>query len=161
MVRDIWRVPRGRCVDCLGNLRSSCWRLSRDSLDDRRVRCPPRVRGLSREKIRLFNWSRLSLWDGCRLLMACGHTRSLGDPKRKVWWVQQQDFPSERNQGLIGPVGGRNHFWRCRWLTLAGRTTGVNNERGTYTQHNQAILPQRNSEVVNLTCLAENKGLDV
>ena len=35
-----------------------------------------------------------------------------------------------------------------------------NNERGTFTQHNQAILPQRNIEVVNLTGLAENKGLD-
>ena len=34
------------------------------------------------------------------------------------------------------------------------------NERGTHTQHNQAILPQRNSEVVNLTGLAENKGLE-
>ena len=44
---------------------------------------------------------------------------------------------------------------------MAGRTTGVNNERGTCTQHNQDTLSQRNSEVVNLTGLAENKGLDV
>ena len=42
---------------------------------------------------------------------------------------------------------------------MAGPTTCVSNERGTFTQHNQAILPQRNSEVVNLTGLAENKGL--
>ena len=44
---------------------------------------------------------------------------------------------------------------------MAGRTTDVNNERGTCTQHNQAIFSQRNSEVVNLTGLAENKGLDI
>ena len=33
--------------------------------------------------------------------------------------------------------------------------------RGTCTQHNQDILPQCNSEVVNLTGLLKNKGLDV
>ena len=43
---------------------------------------------------------------------------------------------------------------------MAGRTTGVNNERGTCTQLKHSILPQRNSEVVNLTGLAENKGLE-
>ena len=43
---------------------------------------------------------------------------------------------------------------------VAGRTTGVSNKCGTCTQHNQAILPQQNSEVVNLTGLAENKGFE-
>ena len=43
---------------------------------------------------------------------------------------------------------------------MAGRTTDVNNERGTCTQFKQSVLPQRNSEVVNLIGLAENKGLD-
>ena len=36
----------------------------------------------------------------------------------------------------------------------------VQQQRGVCTQHNQATLPQRNSEVVNLTGLAKNKGLD-
>ena len=43
---------------------------------------------------------------------------------------------------------GRAHY-RCQ------------QQRGTCTQHNQTTLPQRYSEVVNLTGLAENKGLDV
>ena len=43
---------------------------------------------------------------------------------------------------------------------MAGRTTGVNNERGTCTQLKHFALPLRNSEVVNLTGLAENKGLE-
>ena len=43
---------------------------------------------------------------------------------------------------------------------MAGRTTGVNNKCGTCTQLKQYALPQRNSEVVNLTGLAENKGLE-
>ena len=43
---------------------------------------------------------------------------------------------------------------------LAGRTTSVNNERGTGTQLKHSTLPQRNSEVFNLTGLAENKGLE-
>ena len=33
-------------------------------------------------------------------------------------------------------------------------------QRGTCTQHNQTTLPQWYSEVINLTGLAENKGLD-
>ena len=43
---------------------------------------------------------------------------------------------------------------------MAGRTTGVSNERETYTQLKHSALPQRNSEVVNLTGLAENKVLE-
>ena len=43
---------------------------------------------------------------------------------------------------------------------LAGRTTGVNNKRGTCTQLKHSDLPQHNSEVANLTGLAENKGLE-
>ena len=42
---------------------------------------------------------------------------------------------------------------------MAWRTTGVNNERGTFTQLKHSPLPQQNSEVVNLTGLVENKGL--
>ena len=94
-------------------------------------------------------------------LMACGHTRSLGDPKRKVWWVQQQVFPSVRNQGLIRLVGERNHFWRLLMADVGRAHYQVQQQCGICTQHNQATLPQRNSEVVNLTGLAENKGLDV
>ena len=37
----------------------------------------------------------------------------------------------------------------------------VQQQRGIYTQHNQATLPQQNSEGVNLTGLSENKVLDV
>jgi hypothetical protein len=29
-----------------------------------------------------------------------GFHRPVGNPKRKVWWAQQQVFPSIRNQGL-------------------------------------------------------------
>ena len=43
---------------------------------------------------------------------------------------------------------------------MAGHTTDVNNERETYTPLKHSALPQRNSEVVNLIGLAENKGLD-
>ena len=43
---------------------------------------------------------------------------------------------------------------------MSGRTTGVNDERGTCTQLKHSALPQRNSEVVNLTGLAETKGLE-
>ena len=43
---------------------------------------------------------------------------------------------------------------------MAGCTTDVNDEHGTCTQLKHSTLPQRNSEVVNLTGLAENKGLE-
>ena len=43
---------------------------------------------------------------------------------------------------------------------MAGRTTGVNNERGTCTQLKHFALPQWNNGVVNLTGLVENKGLE-
>jgi hypothetical protein len=41
-----------------------------------------------------------------------------GNPNRKVWWVQQQAFPSERNQGLI--VSRKKPNSR-RWCWLASR----------------------------------------
>ena len=43
---------------------------------------------------------------------------------------------------------GRAHY-RCQ------------QQRGTCTHHNQTTLPQRYDEVVNLTGLAENNGLDI
>jgi hypothetical protein len=42
--------------------------------------------------------------------------RPVGNPKRKVWWVQQQAFPSVRNQGLI--VSRKKPNSR-RWCLLA------------------------------------------
>jgi hypothetical protein len=40
----------------------------------------------------------------------------VGNPKRKLWWVQQQAFPSVRNQGLI--VSRKKSNSR-RWCLLA------------------------------------------
>jgi hypothetical protein len=41
---------------------------------------------------------------------------------------------------------------------MAGRTTGVGTQqRETYKQHKRNTLPQLNSEVVNLTGLADTK----
>ena len=43
---------------------------------------------------------------------------------------------------------------------MVWRTTAVSNERGAYTQLKHSPLPQRNSEVVNITGLAKNKELE-
>ena len=41
---------------------------------------------------------------------------------------------------------------------VGGRTAQHDHQRGTCTQHNQTTLPQRNSEVVNLTGLLKTKN---
>jgi hypothetical protein len=38
----------------------------------------------------------------CGMVLMVFH-RPVGNPKRKVWWVQQQAFPLERNQGMSNP----------------------------------------------------------
>jgi hypothetical protein len=38
--------------------------------------------------------------DGWRVVDDDDYNQSVGNPKRKVWWAQQQVFPSVRNQGL-------------------------------------------------------------
>jgi hypothetical protein len=43
--------------------------------------------------------------------------RPVGNPKRKVWWVQQPAFPSVRNQGLIISRKKPNSRRWC-WLAL-------------------------------------------
>jgi hypothetical protein len=50
------------------------------------------------------------LFRGCRVDSAIDaarcvdvNHRPVGNPKRKVWWAQQQVFPSVRNQGLLNP----------------------------------------------------------
>jgi hypothetical protein len=40
--------------------------------------------------------------DWCGTVDDVNH-RLVGNPKRKVWWAQQQAFPSRRNQGLSNP----------------------------------------------------------
>ena len=108
---------------------------------------------------------------GCPLLTA---------PEKGCWWGKESKcFSSSAKaleKGLMtmlgAPRGGcdvaqqqfslnmkprlnrnrrRKKSWKV-WL-LAGHTTGVNNERGTCTQLKHFALPQRNSQVVNLTSL--------
>ena len=78
-----------------------------------------------------------------------------------VRWEPQEEgmmrtvasFPSERNQGLIEPGGAKKHvegWWRRDVVRRNTRDSGANVEPA---QHNQSTLPQRNSEVVNLTGL--------
>jgi hypothetical protein len=51
----------------------------------------------------------------CGAVLVVFH-RPVGNPKRKVWWAQQQVFPSVRNQGLSNP--GKSQYSR-RWCWLA------------------------------------------
>ena len=55
------------------------------------------------------------------------------------------------------PVGEESRFRRCCCLTIGRAHYRRQKQRGTCTQHNQNTLPQRFSEVVNLTGFAETK----
>ena len=78
--------------------------------------------------------------------------RPLGTPRGRCD-AHSGKFPSVRNQGLIEPVGVKKHvegWWRRDVVRRNTRDSGANVEPA---QHNQSTLPQRNSEVVNLTGL--------
>jgi hypothetical protein len=100
---------------CAGNILGIGWNKSRTSYyllklpDDRRgdgegpgASLTTRGRGPAPGRAALW-WGRpgplltLPLWCGTMLMF---FHRPVGNPKRKVWWAQQQVFPSVRNQGL-------------------------------------------------------------
>ena len=60
----------------------------------------------------------------------------------------------------IEPVGVRNASEGCPQLQRRQKRT-IAGETVEPAEHNQTTLPQRSSEVVNLTGLAEYKGLNV
>ena len=98
-----------------------------------------------------------------------GARKLVGEPWRETRWETPRGrfdeysskFSLSMKPRLNRPVGGRNHFWRLLLADFGRAHYRCQQQRGTCTQHNQTTLPQRNSEVVNLTGLAENKGLDV
>jgi hypothetical protein len=91
------------------------------------------------------------LHDGWRVVDDDDYNQSVGNPKRKVWWAQQQFFPSVRNQGLLIEEEKANttegdacklrdssgqFIWRLVQALLCEQ------QRGTCTQHNQVLCSQ-------------------
>ena len=79
--------------------------------------------------------------------------RDRWEPQEEGVMRTAASFPSVWNQGLIEPVGVKKHvegWWRRDVVRRNTRDSGANVEPA---QHNQSTLPQRNSEVVNLTGL--------
>jgi hypothetical protein len=92
--------------------------------------------------------------------------RPVGNPKRKVSWVQQQGFPSVRNKRYINPKGKKPNDWR--WCLLACDSSGQFIRRlvqcfalpattqNLHTTQPNTLLPTYD-EVVNLTGLLYTK----
>ena len=85
------------------------------------------------------------------LLDACGwHVR--WEPQEEGVMRTAASFPQYETK-VIEPVGAKKHvegWWRRDVVRRNTRDSGANVEPA---QHNQSTLPQRNSEVVNLTGL--------
>src|SRR5215213_8551101 len=81
-----------------------------------------------------------------------------------VRWEPQEEgvmrtaasFPSERNQGYR-TSRSQEACEGCWWRSVVWRNTSETGANVEPTQHNQDTLPQRNSEVVNLTGLLKTK----
>ncbi|KAK1617270.1 hypothetical protein QYE76_022787 [Lolium multiflorum] len=80
-------------------------------------------------------------------------TRPLGTPRGRY---DAHKFSSERNQGYRT---SRSQEARegCWWRNVVRRNTSETGANVEPAQHNQSTLPQRNSEVVNLTGLLKTK----
>ena len=89
--------------------------------------------------------------------MLVRHT-SVGNPKRKVWWVQQQVFPQYETK-VYRTSRKTRLLRRCWWRSVVRRNTRDSGANVEPAQHNQSTLPQLNSEVVNLTGLLKTKRL--
>src|SRR5215218_5411294 len=74
------------------------------------------------------------------------------EPQEEGMMRTAASFPSERNQGyrISRSQEAREGCW---WRNVVRRNTSETGANVEPSQHNQSTLPQRNSEVVNLTGL--------
>jgi hypothetical protein len=85
----------------------------------KRSRCPTRCK-VDHIRKYLCNGRVLMTWN----------TRSLGDPKRKVWCSSAASFPSERNQGYRTSRSS-NSSEGCWWLARRNTITNVESAHNT------------------------------
>ena len=78
------------------------------------------------------------------------------EPQEEGMMRTAASFPSGRNQGYRT---SRSQEARegCWWRNVVRRNTSETGANVEPAQHNQSTLPQRNSEVVNLTGLLKTK----
>jgi hypothetical protein len=107
--------------------------------------------------MRQVNPNKALMWNG---VDDVSH-RPVGNPKRKVWWAQQQVFPSVRNQGLLvqekaklqkvmlASLGTLHQGRRLRHLLARLQPVAM---RNLHTIQPNTLLPTYD-EVVNLTDL--------